>query len=66
MDYPYLDIERGDILKMIPPDGRVIGSIGCGYAGTEAKLVAGGREVHGVDISPGAIEVARGRITRRG
>jgi 2-polyprenyl-3-methyl-5-hydroxy-6-metoxy-1,4-benzoquinol methylase len=48
---------------MVPGDGAVIGSIGCGTGATEAVLVAQGRQVHGVDISPEAIEVARGRLT---
>jgi 2-polyprenyl-3-methyl-5-hydroxy-6-metoxy-1,4-benzoquinol methylase len=48
---------------MVPADGKVIGSIGCGYGATEARLVAEGREVHGVDVSPVAIETARTRLT---
>jgi 2-polyprenyl-3-methyl-5-hydroxy-6-metoxy-1,4-benzoquinol methylase len=63
MDYPYGDDVRGDILRMIPPDGRVIGSIGCGYAATEAELVRAGREVHGVDVAAEAIAVAARRLT---
>ena len=61
--YVYGDGVRDDLLRMIPPDGRVIGSIGCGTAATEAVLVQQGREVHGVDIAPEAIEVARKRLT---
>jgi 2-polyprenyl-3-methyl-5-hydroxy-6-metoxy-1,4-benzoquinol methylase len=61
--YVYSDVIRDDILSMIPSDGRVIGSVGCGYAKTEGILVSLGREVHGVDISPRAIEVARARLT---
>ena len=59
--YVYSDVIRDDILSMIPSDGRVIGSIGCGYAKTEGILVSQGREVHGVDISP-----AQSRLPRRG
>jgi len=62
-DYVYLDEPRPDIRRMIPPDGKVIGTIGCGRAATEAELVREGREVHGVDVSPEAIEAARGRLT---
>ena len=62
-DYVYLDQPRADIRRMIPPDGKVIGTIGCGRAATEAQLVRDGREVHGVDVSPEAIEAARGRLT---
>jgi 2-polyprenyl-3-methyl-5-hydroxy-6-metoxy-1,4-benzoquinol methylase len=62
-DYLYLDEPRPDIYRMIPPDGKVIGSIGCGRAATEAQLVRDGREVHGVDISSEAIEAARERLT---
>ena len=62
-DYQYLDGLRPDILRMFPPDGKVIGSIGCGRAATEAPLVAEGREVHGVDVSEEAIETARTRLT---
>lgn len=63
MDYAYYDTPREDILRMIPGDGRVIGSIGCGYGATEAVLVSQGREVHGVDIVEQAIERARSRLT---
>lgn len=62
-DYVYLDQPRADITRMIPPDGKVIGTIGCGRASTEAELVKQGREVHGVDVSPEAIEAARERLT---
>ena len=62
-DYVYLDEPRPDIRRMIPPDGKVIGTIGCGPAATEAELVRDGREVHGVDVSPEAIEAARERLT---
>ena len=62
-DYVYLDQPRADIRRMIPPDGKVIGTIGCGRAATEAQLVRDGREVHGVDVSPEAIEAARERLT---
>lgn len=48
---------------MIPADGMKIGSIGCGWATTEAVLVSQGREVHGVDISPEAVDRAKSRIT---
>lgn len=62
-DYQYPDRLRQDILAMIPDDGSVIGSIGCGYAPTEGELVKRGRKVHGVDTSPEAIEVASRRLT---
>ena len=62
-EYPYLDLPREDILRMIAPDGRVIGSIGCGTGATESRLVRQGREVHGVDVAPAAITVARDRLT---
>jgi len=48
---------------MIPEDGRVIGSIGCSWGATEAILVNQGRQVHGVDTSAEAIDVARNRLT---
>src|SRR5581483_7885087 len=63
MAYVYSDTVRDDILRMIPPDGKTIGSIGCGTAATEAKLVEQGREVHGVDIAEEAIRLAAGRLT---
>lgn len=62
-DYVYLDEPRPDIYRMIPSDGKVIGTIGCGRAATEAQLVREGREVHGVDVSAEAMEVARKRLT---
>jgi 2-polyprenyl-3-methyl-5-hydroxy-6-metoxy-1,4-benzoquinol methylase len=61
--YPYKDHPRWDVGRMIPPDGKVIGSIGCGSGATEAALVQAGREVHGVDIMPEPIERARTRLT---
>ncbi|MDR3620747.1 MAG: methyltransferase domain-containing protein [Paludisphaera borealis] len=60
--YVYPDMVRQNILRMIPPDGLVIGSIGCGYATTESVLASQGREVHGVDLSAQAIEVAKTRL----
>lgn len=61
--YHYPDAEREDILRMIPPDGVEIGSIGCGYAATEHVLVRQGRRVHGADTSAEAIGVAATRLT---
>ena len=61
--YQYLDRPCPFLLRMIPKDGQVVGSIGCGWGATEAVLASQGREVHGVDISPVAIEVARTRLT---
>jgi 2-polyprenyl-3-methyl-5-hydroxy-6-metoxy-1,4-benzoquinol methylase len=61
--YPYTDVCREDILKIIPADGAVLGSIGCGTAATEAVLVKSGRIVHGVDVSEGAITIAGSRLT---
>jgi 2-polyprenyl-3-methyl-5-hydroxy-6-metoxy-1,4-benzoquinol methylase len=61
--YAYLDMPRYDVLRMIPPDGLEIGSIGCGFANTEGLLVSQGRRIHGVDIASEAIEVARPRLT---
>ena len=66
MQYAYLDLPRPDILRMIPalqdsPGNRVL-SVGCAYASTEAVLAQQGWEVHGVDIVPQAIDIARTRI----
>jgi 2-polyprenyl-3-methyl-5-hydroxy-6-metoxy-1,4-benzoquinol methylase len=61
--YPYLDQFRDDIYRMVPPDGSIIGVVGCGTAKTESRLVEEGREVHGVDVSVEAIEVAGQRLT---
>ena len=49
---------------MIPPDGKVIGTIGCGGAATE-ELVMEGREVHGAEFRPRR-QVARERLTAPG
>jgi 2-polyprenyl-3-methyl-5-hydroxy-6-metoxy-1,4-benzoquinol methylase len=62
-EYVYGGEVRHGIYRMIPPDGEVIGSIGCGRAGTEAQLVHEGRQVHGVDVSAEAIDTARSRLT---
>jgi SAM-dependent methyltransferase len=63
MDFPYEDVVRSDILRMIPSDGAQIGSIGCGSGATEQQLVSAGRQVHGVDVNPLAIEKAAPRLT---
>jgi 2-polyprenyl-3-methyl-5-hydroxy-6-metoxy-1,4-benzoquinol methylase len=62
-NYLYPDVFREDILRMVPCDGHVIGSVGCGFGNLEGVLVTAGREVHGVDISEEAIKVARTRLT---
>ncbi len=62
-DYVYTDNVADYVLDLVPGDGKVIGSIGCGPAATEAELVKQGREVHGVDIAPEAIERAAPRLT---
>jgi O-antigen biosynthesis protein len=62
--YPYLETpSRVDILRMVPSDGHVIGSFGCGAGNTEHELVLQGREVHGVDIAPEAIAASTPRMT---
>ena len=61
--YPYTDVVREDILRMIPADGLVIGSIGCGTGASERVLVDNGRIVHGVDVSEQAVRVASTRLT---
>jgi 2-polyprenyl-3-methyl-5-hydroxy-6-metoxy-1,4-benzoquinol methylase len=63
MSYVYDDQVRQDILRMIPSDGKVIASIGCGPAATEAELVRAGREVHGVDVAEAVREIAGPRLT---
>jgi 2-polyprenyl-3-methyl-5-hydroxy-6-metoxy-1,4-benzoquinol methylase len=63
IDYPYSDVVRPDVLAMIPADGRIIGSIGCGAAATEAELVKNGRVVHGADVSAAAVRIASSRLT---
>ena len=62
-NYPYLDTLRRDVLALIPYEGSIIGSIGCGQAATEEVLARSGREVHGVDVSDEAVAIARSRIT---
>jgi 2-polyprenyl-3-methyl-5-hydroxy-6-metoxy-1,4-benzoquinol methylase len=61
--YMYGDELRLDLLRLIPVDGKTIGSIGCGTGITELELVKQGREVHGVDSSEFAIEIAKPRLT---
>lgn len=63
MEYVYHDVVRDYILDLIPADGAVIGSIGCGWGRTEQVLVERGRQVHGVDISEEAVAVAKTRLT---
>lgn len=62
-DYFYSDTPRPDILRMIPPDGAVIGSIGCGTAANEAELQKQGRQVHGIDVHAPSVEVAKTRLS---
>ncbi|MEX0774930.1 MAG: class I SAM-dependent methyltransferase [Phycisphaeraceae bacterium] len=59
----YPDLVRHDVLKLVPADGQVIGSIGCHRGATEAELIKRGRQVHGVDINADAIAVAATRLT---
>jgi 2-polyprenyl-3-methyl-5-hydroxy-6-metoxy-1,4-benzoquinol methylase len=61
--YAYTGNAREDILRMIPPDGKVIGSVGCGHGLAEAVLVRQGRQVHGIDISPEAVRLASAHLT---
>ena len=61
--YVYGDVPRPDLVPLFPSDGQIIGSIGCGTGVTEQVLVQAGREVHGVDISAPAIEIAKTRLT---
>ncbi|MCS7033894.1 MAG: class I SAM-dependent methyltransferase [Phycisphaerae bacterium] len=63
MAYAYEDQVHESILRMVPADGKVIGSIGCGPAATEGVLVRQGREVHGVDVAQEVYEIARPRLT---
>jgi SAM-dependent methyltransferase len=62
-NYVYANAPRADILRMVPPDGKIIGSVGCGYAATEAELVRQGREVWGVDVAPQVESVAKSNLT---
>ena len=61
--YEYLDMFRGDIYQMVPDDGQIIGTIGCGTAATEQRLVENGRTVHGCDVFEDAVAVAKTRLT---
>jgi SAM-dependent methyltransferase len=61
--YLYGDIPRHDLLRLIPKDGTIVGSVGCGTGMTEYELVKQGRLVHGVDVDPAAVEVAKSRLT---
>jgi 2-polyprenyl-3-methyl-5-hydroxy-6-metoxy-1,4-benzoquinol methylase len=63
MAYQYGVGVRKDLLAMVPADGKVIGSIGCGNGITEYEFVKQGREVHGVDVLAEAIEQAKTRLT---
>jgi 2-polyprenyl-3-methyl-5-hydroxy-6-metoxy-1,4-benzoquinol methylase len=64
IDYPYLEVPaRADILRMIPTDGHMIGSFGCGAGNTEHELVLQGREVHGVDIATESIAASTPKMT---
>jgi 2-polyprenyl-3-methyl-5-hydroxy-6-metoxy-1,4-benzoquinol methylase len=63
-EWNYLDMVRVDILRMIPPDGNLIGTIGCGKGLTESQIIQGQRQVYGVDTSSEAIEVATTRLSK--
>lgn len=62
MRYDYADVVRHDILRLVPSDGKIIGSIGCGNARTEQELMTD-REVHGADVDAPSIEIASKRLT---
>jgi O-antigen biosynthesis protein len=62
--WSYIDMVRTDILRMIPSDGQLIGTIGCGKGLTESRLIHAERQVYGVDIAADAIEIAKTRLTK--
>ena len=37
-NYVYGDVLRPDLLRVIPPDGHVIGSVGCGTRQTRRRV----------------------------
>jgi SAM-dependent methyltransferase len=48
------------LLRLFPPGARVL-DLGCGTGSDALALAEAGRRVHGVDVSAGMIEQARGR-----
>lgn len=50
---------RADVLAMVPEQARSFLSVGCGSGRTEAELVKRGCRVTGIELDPGAAEVAR-------
>jgi 2-polyprenyl-3-methyl-5-hydroxy-6-metoxy-1,4-benzoquinol methylase len=59
----YGETPRRDLLKFASPHARSWLDIGCGTGTTtRAILDAGMREVHGVEVNPAAVAVARSRL----
>lgn len=50
---------RTDVLAMVPDGARSFLSVGCGSGRTEAELVKRGCSVTGIELDPGAAQVAR-------
>ncbi len=53
---------RQDVLRIIPSDGVVIGSVGCGRGEQRPLWSTKGRIVHEVDVSKEAIRTAGKRL----
>lgn len=54
---------RHDLLAMVPATAKRVLSLGCGTGATETLLQQRGVEVWGIDVSAGAIEVAKTRLS---
>jgi 2-polyprenyl-3-methyl-5-hydroxy-6-metoxy-1,4-benzoquinol methylase len=57
----YYEQFRPDVIAAVPPDAKVVLSVGCAAGRTEAELVKRGIKVVGVEINPDAAKIARQR-----
>jgi len=57
----YYDRLRSDVIEAVPPDTKVVLSVGCACGRTEAELIKKGIKVVGVELNQDAAQIAHKR-----